>query len=457
MAEAEVTITYREFPVVVANWAFMIALPVVTLYVLLTTLTIWSVESVSVENASIFVFFQFLLLGSVILGNVLTADKTVYLTRDGISLPFLLSPCFGLRSQKSWDDLNSLRITASGNHGIMHLGFRNGAKARLRLDALKESEIENLIVSMEVWAGGGDAFPALLDARMKLLPNSESNSTPGFTEMWEEELTRRFGPTNFIPLEPGHKVGAFTVERQFAFGGLSAIYLVADENHQHFVLKEAVVPSDANDEMRQVAENMLNREAEILSALKHPNLARVLDNFVESGRHYILMELIKGSDLRRLVKEHGPQPEADVVVWAKQLAETLAYLHAQTPPVIHRDLSPDNLMLREDGTICVIDFGAANHFVGTATGTLIGKQSYIAPEQLRGKAEPRSDVYAFGCTLNFLLTGEEPEPLAVAHPKMQNSAVSGKMNELVAACTAQEAEDRPVDAQALRAALERLV
>ncbi len=456
MAEAEVTITYRELPVAIANGGFMLAIPIITLFVMISSLNIWTVNNISGENATIFVFFQFLLLGFVILGNTLTGDKTIYLTRDGISLPFLMCPTFGLRNQKSWSDLRSLRILPSGKHGTMQLCFKNGTKANLRLDALKESEIENLIVSLEVWAGGGDAFPELLEARMRLLTGSQNSSAPGFTELWEDELTRRFGPTNFIPLEPGHQVGTFKVERQLAFGGLSAIYLVTDEKHQHFVLKEAVVPHDANDELRQAAENMLNREAEILSALTHPNLAKVLDNFVESGRHYILMELIKGSDLRRLVKEHGPQPESDVIVWAKQLAQILVYLHAQTPPVIHRDLSPDNLMLKEDGDICVIDFGAANHFVGTATGTLIGKQAYIAPEQLRGKAVPQSDIYAFGCTLNFLLTGEDPEPLAVAYPKVLNASVSKRLNQLVAACTAQEAGERPADASALLANLETM-
>lgn len=451
MAEAEVTLRYRELPILVANWLLLASVPVVTLFVLLCSISVWMAAGIEIGNASIFVLSLLFLMGFVILGILVTSDKTIYLTRDGISFPFAVCPGPGLRSQHNWSDLVAVRFLPGGKHGVLQLNFKRGAQTRLRLDVFKEDEIEKLIHSMDVWAGGSDSFPALLDARVKLLQQKDSSHhIGGFTEIWEEELTRRFGPTNFIPLEPGQEVNQLKVERQLAFGGLSAIYLVSDKNKKHSVLKEAVVPSDADETLRQTAENMLNKEAEILASLSHPQIARVLDNFLEEGRHYIQMELIEGEDLRQLVKENGPQPEADVLAWSLQLIEILEYLHSRTPPVVHRDLSPDNLMLRESGELCVIDFGAANHFVGTATGTLIGKQSYIAPEQLRGKAEPRSDIYAFGCTLNFLLTGQDPEPLAVAHPKQQKPAVSEKLDKLVASCTEQEASDRPASAAELR-------
>jgi eukaryotic-like serine/threonine-protein kinase len=90
----------------------------------------------------------------------------------------------------------------------------------------------------------------------------------------------------------------------------------------------------------------------------------------------------------------------------------------------------------------LIDFGAANNFMGTATGTLVGKQSYISPEQFRGKARPISDLYSIGCTLHYLLTGKDPEPLAVSHPRELNAAVTEDMDAFVALLTQQEDEDR---------------
>ena len=115
---------------------------------------------------------------------------------------------------------------------------------------------------------------------------------------------------------------------------------------------------------------------------------------------------------------------------------------------MHRDLTPDNLVLSVKVGLVLIDFGAANAFIGTATGTMVGKQSYMPPEQLRGKAEPRSDIYALGCTLYFLLTGNDPMPLEVANPG-EKTVVSHDLNALIMRCTAQKVEERFASAQAV--------
>jgi serine/threonine-protein kinase len=124
------------------------------------------------------------------------------------------------------------------------------------------------------------------------------------------------------------------------------------------------------------------------------------------------------------------------------------YLHSQTPPIVHRDLTPDNLVLSVNVGLVLIDFGAANAFIGTATGTMVGKQSYMPPEQLRGKGEPRSDIYALGCTLYFLLTGSDPMPLEIANPG-EKTVVSHDLNALIMKCTAQKVEERFDTAQAV--------
>ncbi|MBK9280784.1 MAG: protein kinase [Candidatus Obscuribacter sp.] len=133
---------------------------------------------------------------------------------------------------------------------------------------------------------------------------------------------------------------------------------------------------------------MFEREAHLLLKLKHPHIARVLDRFVEEGRDYLVLEYIPGLTLRQLVQTRGKQKEKNVLNYCSKLLEILAYLHEQNPPLIHRDLTPDNIILRKDGSLCVVDFGAANELVGQPPGTMIGKQCYIAPEQLRGKAQP---------------------------------------------------------------------
>ena len=186
---------------------------------------------------------------------------------------------------------------------------------------------------------------------------------------------------------------------------------------------------------------MFNREALLLSKLDHPNIAKVLDYFVENEHHYEVIEYIDGMDLRRFVKDRGPQPEEFILNWARQICEILIYLHTQAPPIVHRDLTPDNLVLSVNVGLVLIDFGAANAFIGTATGTMVGKQSYMPPEQLRGKSVPQSDIYALGCTLYFLLTGSDPMPLEIANPG-EKTAVSRDLNALIMKCTAQKVEDR---------------
>ncbi len=182
----------------------------------------------------------------------------------------------------------------------------------------------------------------------------------------------------------------------------------------------------------------------------------MLDVFAEDSRHYILLEYVHGQDLRQLVKQHGPQNQDKVLAWAIDLARILVYLHGQKYPIIHRDLTPDNIVLRNDGTIVLIDFGAANEFIGTATGTLIGKQAYIAPEQLRGKALPQSDFYALAGTLYFLLTGKDPVPLSVSKPSKQNIEIDQRFDDLVAKLSAFEVEDRLQKAQEILEALTQI-
>jgi serine/threonine protein kinase len=134
----------------------------------------------------------------------------------------------------------------------------------------------------------------------------------------------------------------------------------------------------------------------------------------------------------------------------KQILTVLIYLEQQSPPVVHRDLTPENIVFRPQGNLAVIDFGAANEFIGTATGTVVGKQGYIAPEQFRGKAELKSDIYSLGCTAHFLLTGREPEALMLSRPKMFNKQITDNINDLVMQMTCQQVENRPTAEQVLK-------
>jgi serine/threonine protein kinase len=243
--------------------------------------------------------------------------------------------------------------------------------------------------------------------------------------------------------------GRLTVIGQVSFGGLSAVYLCKDNLGETVILKEAVVPLNADSTSKEKALEMFKREAKILQTLSHPNIARVLDHFVENGRDYLVLEHINGLDLRAYIKEHGPQPERLIMRWALEIADILHYLHNQNPAIIHRDVTPDNLVLDRTGSIKLIDFGAANEFIATATGTLVGKQSYIAPEQFRGKAVPRSDIYALGCTLYYLASGNDPEALSQSSLPADLAHKMPALNKLISDSTAMEMENRLVSMAAV--------
>ncbi len=444
MAEAEITLKYREIPTAIAHKCLIAVIPLLLMFNLWSTLQIFHAHQVVNWSGYLIVLAaeMLFLCGSILL-TILCGDETIFVTRDGMSLPFMLCPSFGVRTQRNWTSLKSVHFLRDREFGKLIFFFDKGRPVTLRLQKLPAYLVEDLIVAIDVWGGGTDSFPALLEARACLSGGDELVAL-SHTELWEDELTRRFGATNFIPLEPQQtvKAGALEVERQIAFGGMSAVYTVSDKKGQSFVLKESVVPDESDTELRKKACELLAREATILARLSHPRIASIIDHFVEDNRDYLLLQQLNGQDLRRLVKEFGPQSEENVVHWAIQITEILEYLHGQDTPVVHRDLTPDNLILDENGQVCLIDFGAANFFIGTATGTIIGKQAYIAPEQLRGRANVQSDIYALGATMFYLLTGEDPEPLAVSRPSTINSNTSRTLDEFIAACTAMEAEDR---------------
>jgi len=268
--------------------------------------------------------------------------------------------------------------------------------------------------------------------------------------MWEDELSDRFSSTAYIPLNPGQKLLDSTVKviKQLAFGGWSAVYLVQESNTKLKVLKECVIPPLASDDLKAKALGMFSREAQLLLKLDHPKIVKVHEHFSEADRQYLLLDYVSGQNLRQLVRLQGPMHQLDALDYGEQLADILIYLHELEPPMVHRDLTPDNIVVNGD-KVMLIDFGAANEIVGTATGTLIGKQGYIAPEQFRGHATVLSDLYALGATLHFMLCGREPEALCQSTPQALVK-VFPALDLLVQSLTNQDQSERPQSAKIVK-------
>ncbi len=380
-----------------------------------------------------------------------TRHAYIFLNSDGLGVPGSL---LGRSRWLTWSELRTADLDRHMEIDDLVLTFAHGGKVRIKTECMSLEQKEQLLMAIEVWAVKASWTPGLLEFRTTIENTQVGLQVTSYTQIWEEELQRRFNATTFIPLQPGTSLrsGSIKIIRQIAFGGFSAVYLAEDSAQKRVIIKEAVTASSAGEEqnldpktrilLHEKAMEFFRREAAYLAKLDNERIAKVLDNFVENDHSYLVLEYVQGETLRDFVKRNGPQSEATVSGWMLKMAELLQYLHEQQPPVLHRDFTPDNMILRDDGAIVLIDFGAANQFLGTATGTLVGKQSYMPPEQVRGKSEPKSDLYALGCTAHFLLTGQDPEPLTVSHPRSLNHGLSERINALIASLTAQEISER---------------
>jgi serine/threonine protein kinase len=196
-------------------------------------------------------------------------------------------------------------------------------------------------------------------------------------------------------------------------GGMGEVYLAVDQRLGSAVaLKRTYF---AGDEMLG---NAFEREARTLARMRHPVLPKVSDHFGEGEEQYLVMEHIAGEDLaKRLEAAQKPFPVSWVMFWADQLLDALSYLHSHEPPIIHRDIKPQNLKLTDENHIILLDFGLSKTSTGQthisnsgSTGSVVGYTPHYAPmEQIRGiGTNPRSDIYSLSATLYQLMTNVIP-------------------------------------------------
>lgn len=220
------------------------------------------------------------------------------------------------------------------------------------------------------------------------------------------------------------------------------------------VLKEYMLPVYVDMKARKQALERFESEARMLGRLMHESIVKLLDFFVEDHRAYLVLEYIPGDSLRRRVEKNGPISEDEAVALGLGMCEILEYLQEQTPPVVHRDFTPDNLLENNHGRVKLIDFMVAQEGENnTVTSAVVGKQSYMPPEQFRGNASVRSDIYACGATLYFLLTGEDPEALSPSLVHLKRQDISNQLAETIMKATALEEAERFANAAQLRDAL----
>lgn len=312
------------------------------------------------------------------------------------------------------------------------------------LDQLSQNDQSHLFRIISRYVPQRLLSTEVLFMQMKCLVG-QTPDVQGFTSIWSEEFDRKFELANHVCLVPGQLVGngRYSIEMTIATRMSSSTYLALDGNEKAVVIKELVVPVNADESVEQKLLRQFDREAAILASLSNPSIVTVLDHFVENSRSYLVMEYVSGENLRQYVRSNGPLRTQQLVSVLRQLLDVLEFMHRQDPPVLHRDLTPDNIIYNPaEGTLKVIDFGASTFYDdANGTCTLIGKQGYMPPEQYKGKPTPASDIYALGSTLLFAVAGTDPPGLGRC-PTLPDQT-DRQISELIQSCIEFEQEKRP--------------
>src|SRR3954469_16969998 len=197
--------------------------------------------------------------------------------------------------------------------------------------------------------------------------------------------------------------GRYRIERELGRGGMASVYLAHDQELGRDVAVKYLAEHLSGDDAFRAR---FVREARLAGGLAHPNIVRVYDVGELDSRPFIVMEYVPGTSLDRTVR----LPAADAVDVGIQACAGLQ--HAHDAGLVHRDVKPANLLLRDDGVLKIADFGIARASESTRhtqAGTLLGTAAYLAPEQIAGgEASAASDIYALGAVLYELLTGRPP-------------------------------------------------
>ncbi len=281
-------------------------------------------------------------------------------------------------------------------------------------------------------------------------------------------LTNALQTTAEGPLTPGTILQQrYKILGTAGSGGMAMVYKAQDlrfEKASRICAIKEMYNTTPDPRLRDMYRQHFDREANVLASLNHHAVLKVFDYFSEGDRVYLVTEFIEGKNLEDIIEaSSGPLPQDKVIDWAIQVCDVLSYLHSHKPdPLIFRDLKPSNIMLTDYGKIVLIDFGIAKVFQGEQRGTMIGTEGYTPPEQYRGAAEPRGDLYALGATMHHLLTKRDPreEPPFTFHERpirTINTQVSATLEALVMKALEYEVERRFASADEFKSALETLL
>lgn len=249
--------------------------------------------------------------------------------------------------------------------------------------------------------------------------------------------------------------GRYEIEQRVKRGPITSVYLARDLRLGHHCIVKEFHPRRLVDDLeRSEAQRSFHAEAVRWAQVRHPNLVRIQDIFTQAGNSYLIMEWVRGRSLRHLIADPNAEiSEGNAIAWALQICDALVALHAQNPPLIFGDLNPGHVMITADGQVKLIDLGLSAWFMPWDRGIprYQGSPGYAAPEQReRWEADTRSDLYALGGLLYYILTRQAPN-----QPPIRLNELPPALSEIIRRARQRDPGRRFPSAQAMREALAR--
>ena len=259
----------------------------------------------------------------------------------------------------------------------------------------------------------------------------------------------------------GQKVGKYEILRSLGSGGFGSVYLAKDT---WLDIKVAIkVPHKQSQELFK-----LLKEPRLQAALNHPNIVRVLAAEKEKSVFFMVMEYVRGKSLEKIIEKEKILDSDRAIDIIKQISYGVD--HAHKNKIIHRDLRPSNILVSEEGTVKITDFGTSAWLNSSQyASTRIGSPPYMAPEQFLGKASYSSDVYSIGCIFYEMIIGRppifDPDPFKILEkaqqgkitpPRIKNQKIPKEVDALIMKCLASRIEERVQSASEIIRELSRI-
>lgn len=370
-------------------------------------------------------------------------------------------------SSLQWRTVTAVQSYVSPKTGEREIRFQKNYET---LMCLPLSEISSAM-DQRTLIRAVEQFAPLATIDAELMDTCQPEHKRSYTELWLQSLSGAPKRERLTPLQARSTLQntTYIIQSQLGVGGQGTAYLAhrrkvpstlehtvalsqntgalcqnterINRETETVVLKEFILPVYVDNEARKQALEKFQGDSQTLQELSHPNIVRLLDYFVEDHRAYLVLEHVEGNTLRQIIEADGALSESAVRDLILQMCTILDYLHGLDPPLVHRDFTPDNLILGHDGSLKLIDFDVARRTNSASKTSVVGKHAFIPPEQFRGRPVIQSDIYAMGATVYFLLTGQEPEPLTQS-TMHQVGGVSLEMHGWVARATELDVSSR---------------